>query len=339
MEHYQRPIRPDELLHYGVKGMKWGVRRYQNYDGTRIYSSVSGSKKRPVSGINYRQATKSKRAIKRSLKYLERQRTQNLADANTANKKADSLSKAGNVSKAQEYASRGKAHLENVKEIDNVIQNTMNAASERGYTVVGRKAYTQVMSDAGKATAALTGFTFGLSGLPLAITEGVIDSALHPERRVETMKYKVASNEAQAQKYRQQAIDKTLKVKEKEAKREATWGPSGYKNQTREEQRASGSDFDGDGKIAKRLLEEKNAPAARQQARTESAKKMLGGLIFSDSQKRTALNNAKKKDLYDINFLEATQNKEYSEGAKGQAERLADYKKYLDDPEEFWKNR
>ena len=34
-------ISEDELYHYGVKGQKWGVRRYQNKDGSLTNSGKS----------------------------------------------------------------------------------------------------------------------------------------------------------------------------------------------------------------------------------------------------------------------------------------------------------
>jgi len=34
MYRYVRPIRPDELFHHGVKGQKWGLRRFQGADGS-----------------------------------------------------------------------------------------------------------------------------------------------------------------------------------------------------------------------------------------------------------------------------------------------------------------
>lgn len=39
MKYYSLVGDSDFLAHHGIKGMHWGIRRYQNYDGTRIGSS------------------------------------------------------------------------------------------------------------------------------------------------------------------------------------------------------------------------------------------------------------------------------------------------------------
>lgn len=39
MSIYREPY-PNELYHHGIKGMKWGVRRYQNYDGSYTQAGI-----------------------------------------------------------------------------------------------------------------------------------------------------------------------------------------------------------------------------------------------------------------------------------------------------------
>lgn len=58
---YLRPAYPNELYHHGIKGQKWGIRRYQNEDG----SLTAAGKKRYIKGDG-KLTRKGKRLIKRT---------------------------------------------------------------------------------------------------------------------------------------------------------------------------------------------------------------------------------------------------------------------------------
>lgn len=77
---YTYPARPDELYHHGVKNQKWGIRRYQNYDGTlteagrKRLAKLEGQeaklaeKKAAVTGGKSGASSKTVTAKKRSVK-------------------------------------------------------------------------------------------------------------------------------------------------------------------------------------------------------------------------------------------------------------------------------
>lgn len=57
---YNQTIYPDELYHYGKRGMKWGVRRYQNEDG----SLTDAGKKRYSRDLRENDSRKKENRIK-----------------------------------------------------------------------------------------------------------------------------------------------------------------------------------------------------------------------------------------------------------------------------------
>lgn len=128
----------DELYHHGIKGQKWGLRRFQNEDGT--YTNIGKQRRRIGSPVDSLTKTVDKKAksvenSKAKSERLERRR-----------KQADSAFKPGKdnkPSKAQKISNETRTAEDAVLDLDRAIRKRKN--KDR---IAEREKEIQKMSDA-----------------------------------------------------------------------------------------------------------------------------------------------------------------------------------------------
>lgn len=181
---YERSIRSNELMHYGILGMKWGVRRYQNSDGT-----LTNLGKQRLKDVDYDESTKTARKTQRSLNHLSKEKAYMDAEAATYKKKAAGTA---NAEKAKLYTNRGKEFLKQSKVIDDVMKKTMATAEKKGQSTSIDKEISRYMRS-GEQKSAITLSTY-LFGIPGWILSDAVARAAAPEREITRKKYKVTQN-------------------------------------------------------------------------------------------------------------------------------------------------
>ena len=66
MDHCSKPASQVYLAHHGIKGQRWGVRRYQNPDGTLTEKGKARLEKKDNDWIDKRSAKITEKAQKKS---------------------------------------------------------------------------------------------------------------------------------------------------------------------------------------------------------------------------------------------------------------------------------
>ena len=132
------------LAHHGVKNQRWGVRRFQNPDGSltqlgakrRHYqTTLNDLDKKYTKGMAQYMRTNAKlaKSDKKTSEYLDKYEK----DKSSRNKnKAEKSEK-----KSAEFLNKSKLQAKSIKDTDSKIRKTTDAALKSGYNVSARKIY------------------------------------------------------------------------------------------------------------------------------------------------------------------------------------------------------
>lgn len=138
----------DYLMHYGIKGMKWGVRRFQNSDGTRT-----------ALGRQHEAELKGRSGSKSSFGERARSTAGKVKTALTSDKAKKAYKIAGAAVGVAAVAAAAYMYGKNKKAVDSFVKNAAGAAlsSSKSSINAGRNYLSNAMDRAGaKARSGLT---------------------------------------------------------------------------------------------------------------------------------------------------------------------------------------
>ena len=167
----------DELRHWGVKGMRWGIRRYQNRDGTlteagkKRYAKEMEKLKAEEKMLKNKERTKAKLDKLEELRKSNEERKQNLGEGKskkTEDKKPEppKMEKKAVKDMTTEELQARKARLQLEKDYKDLLKQTRGEQAAKGKSFVE-----EVLTNSGKAMTEQVIKHFAAKGLNKLIGE------------------------------------------------------------------------------------------------------------------------------------------------------------------------